>query len=284
MKKILILGSNGFVAKHLINLLEQKSYQYMTLGKVDLDLTNFQQCKEVLSKIDLNDFTIVFLSAIRPSVGEDLDITIKSLSMIKNLIVNIDTKILKQFIYISSDGVYPYLDNILTEESDTNPKSFYGNMHLLREKFLQNTIPNDKLTILRPCAIYGSDETIYGYGINKFIRDANYEDRIYLFGKGEEERDHILVNDFVELICHSFEKNITGLFNVATGESKTFLYIANQISNILKRPINIINLPRRVNICHRQFNIDKLKKVFNLIKLKSIDEGLAHLLNSNYYK
>jgi UDP-glucose 4-epimerase len=280
MKKVLILGSNGFVAKHLINLLEHKSYEYMTLGKMNLDLTNFQQCRDILSKIDLNDFTIIFLSALRPSVGEDLDITIKSLSMIRNLVVNIDTKILKQFIYVSSDGVYPYSDKILTEKSETNPGSFYGNMHLLREKFLQNIISADKLTIFRPCAIYGSKETIFSYGINKFVRDANNENKIYLFGKGEEKRDHILINDFVELILHSFEKNITGLFNVATGESKTFLDIANQINSILERKVKIVYLPRKIKISHRKFNINKLKKDFKLIRLKSINEGLIDLLKS----
>ena len=280
MKKILILGSNGFVAKHLKKLLEIKSCEYLTLGRMNLDLTNFKQCKDILSKINLKDITIVFLSAIRPSSGEDLDDTIKSLSMIRNLVVNINTNLIRQFVYVSSDGVYPYSKYILTEKSETNPSSFYGHMHLLREKFLQNNISKDKLTILRPCAIYGDGETIFSYGVNRFMRDAIKEGKIYLFGKGEEKKDHIFVNDFVELIYKSYEKNLTGLFNVATGKSESFFNIANQINDLFNRKIKIVYVARKIEICHRQFNTNKLKKEFKLLKLKSINEGLNDLYKS----
>ena len=63
-------------------------------------------------------------------------------------------------------------------------------------------------------------------------------------------------------------------------ESKTFLDIANQINSILERKVKIVYLPRKIKISHRKFNINKLKKDFKLIRLKSINEGLIDLLKS----
>ena len=61
MKKLLLLGSNGFVAKHLKSLLENKYCDYMILGKKDLDLTDIKQCKSILGEIDFKNYTIIFL-------------------------------------------------------------------------------------------------------------------------------------------------------------------------------------------------------------------------------
>tara|TARA_B110000503_G_C7116198_1_gene400470 strand:- start:214 stop:1068 length:855 start_codon:yes stop_codon:yes gene_type:complete len=276
--KLIIFGLTGFIAKNLIKLLKSKKCEYIAYGKVDLDLTNSLKSNIKLKEIDFTNATIVFLSAIRPKQGEELTVSIKNLSMIKNLIENINLKVINQFIYISSDAVYPFTQEVISEKTLTGPETLYGHMHCMREKYLSDIIPKEKLTIFRPCAIYGEGETIFSYGINGFIRQAFENKTISLFGKGEEMRDHIFVKDFVNMIFESYKKKIIGLFNVATGNSKSFYELAIFIIGNFKEKVNINYKPRKVIIKQRSFDILNTTYSFKKIKINSIESGITKML------
>ena len=57
-----------------------------------------------------------------------------------------------------------------------------------------------KITIVRPTLIYGSSDPHNGYGPNQFIRLAQAKKDLSLFGRGEEKRDHVNVNDVGNII------------------------------------------------------------------------------------
>ena len=82
-----------------------------------------------------------------------------------------------------------------------NKSSLHGLMHLVREKILLNIAKNN-LCILRPTLIYGEKDPHNGYGPNQFVRRAMKNFSIELFGKGEEKRDHIWVNDLAHQSIH----------------------------------------------------------------------------------
>ena len=83
---------------------------------------------------------IIFLSALRPSLGNDIDINIKNLKMIRNLLTNINTELINHFIYISSDAVYPYSKDLIDEDTNISPLTIYGSMHYMREQYLKSVI------------------------------------------------------------------------------------------------------------------------------------------------
>ena len=103
---------------------------------------------------------------------------------------------------------------------------------------------------------------------------------INLFGKGEEKRDHILVDDFVKIIYLSYKKNITGLFNVATGKEKTFLQISHYINIALNKSIKNIYKERKQKVMHRRFDITHLQNNFKDVDLNSIKQGVSKLVKS----
>ncbi len=278
-KKLIVFGSNGFVARSLIRLLDNKDCDYVALGKKDLDLTNLEQSKKILRNMQFENVTIIFLSALRPSIGEEMDISIKNLEMIKNLILNININIIRQFIYISSDAVYPFTKIKITENTVVSPETLYGYMHSMREKYISNIITKEKLTVFRPCAIYGKDETSFNYGINQFIKTAIESKKIYVFGNGEEKRDHILVNDLVNIIYESFEGKITGLFNLASGESKSFKEVSTFVNNNFNNSIEIESKPRKKDINHIIFDTTKIQNKFKT-DIKSVQDGIAYMIKS----
>ena len=61
-------------------------------------------------------------------------------------------------------------------------------MHLNREIIIEQFL---KYSFLNPTLVYGPGDKHFGYGPNKFINDALKLNKIKLFGKGEELRDHI---------------------------------------------------------------------------------------------
>ena len=67
-------------------------------------------------------------------------------------------------------------------------------MHATREAILKNKF-SKILCILRPTLIYGIGDSHNGYGPNKFLRLIKKNKNISLFGKGEELRDHVSIND-----------------------------------------------------------------------------------------
>ena len=87
-------------------------------------------------------------------------------------------------------------------------------MHISREKILKSKF-EDKLCILRPTMIYGKKDTHNGYGPNLFLNLASKNKDIKLFGKGEEKRDHVYIDDLINVLKECIERNAVGTINLA---------------------------------------------------------------------
>ena len=150
-------------------------------------------------------------------------------------------------------------------------------MHLVRENVLLNYFGN-KLCILRPTLIYGTEDPHNGYGPNKFLRLVLNDENIELFGKGEEMRDHIHVNDVIYVIKFCLTKNYIGNINIASGKLISFYEIA-KLCIKKNRKVKIKFLPRSGPMPHggyRKFNINKLKKIIKKIKFNKINDYIIN--------
>ncbi len=156
-------------------------------------------------------------------------------------------------------------------------------MHLTRENLLTQFFKK-KLCILRPTLIYGYNDTHNGYGPNQFIRLAKKNNVIKLFGKGEERRDHIYINDVVEIIHKCFNKNFTGSLNLASGVTISFNNLAKLIIKTTNSKSKIEYIDRNGPMPHlgyRSFNISKTKRNFRNFKYKSI-KNQVYKIYKNY--
>src|SRR5439155_13080717 len=117
---------------------------------------------------------------------------------------------------IGSDAVYADDANPVRESSCASPSSLHGAMHLAREVILADAcraagIP---LALLRPSLLYGPGDTHNGYGPNRFVRTARSDGSIALFGEGEEQRDHVFVDDVARMMAAVLERGSTGVVNL----------------------------------------------------------------------
>ena len=88
------------------------------------------------------------------------------------------------------------------------------------------------ICVVRPTLIYGKDDPHNGYGPNLFLRNALDGKDIRLFGKGEELRDHVWIEDVSKIICDVCLYNSSGILNVASGITYSFKNIAEKIISI----------------------------------------------------
>ena len=148
-KKILILGSEGYLGCSLIPLLIKK-YKAENLlgidncyfGKNNI-YKGFKILKKSVSKINLKDLKnidmIVDLANISNDPASELDPNFTKTNNYLNKVRLI--KMLKKinsfskYIYISSCSVYGFNDNFVSEKSKTNPISLYAKYCLKTENY-----------------------------------------------------------------------------------------------------------------------------------------------------
>ena len=269
-KRIVILGKNGFIAKNLIKLLKEKKKNYLAFSKKTLNLEKKNSVKALKKIIKSND-QIVFISAVAP-VKDNLMLT-KNILILNHVVEALKEAKFKQILYVSSDAVYDDDADIITENTSRTPVSLHGNMHLLREKTLTNFF-DDKLCIIRPTLIYGKDDPHNGYGPNKFLRQTLNSIDISIFGKGEEQRDHVHVKDVVSTIFHCLQNNFRGNLNVTSGNVISFMNIAKECIKKNKK-VKIKLITRNGPMPHggyRKFNIRKIKKYVNTEKFTKLKD------------
>jgi nucleoside-diphosphate-sugar epimerase len=279
LKKIIIIGGSGFVGNSCIKIFKKKKIRFFSISSKNCNLLKKNSHKYLEKNINNGD-KVLFISAKAPC--KDLDSFKKNINMISPLIKASHKKKISQLIYISSDAVYADQKTKINENSKVKPSSIHGLMHQTRENLLKIYF-KDILTIVRPTLIYGPDDTHNGYGPNNFSRLAIKNQDINVFGKGEEIRDHVFIDDVANLVLLTINKKFTGVINAVSGSPISFKKIAKLIIKKFKSKSKIVSIKREIPMPHngyRCFNISKIKKNF-LFKPTKFDKGVSYLKNIN---
>ena len=150
------------------------------------------------------------------------------------------------------------------ETSTKAPDNLHGMMHAAREVMLA-AYADCPLAIIRPTLVYGEGDPHNGYGPNRFLKTAQHNNMIQLFGNGEERRDHVFVEDVAELSSRMVLMGFDGSLNAATGKVYSFLEIANAVAHRSAHEIKIETLPRQGVMPHngyRPFDSSKTSTLF----------------------
>jgi len=270
--RVVILGATGFVGAKLAKKLLEEGAIVLPLSTQDIDLTK-SGADQTLSELLRPTDTIVFLSAISRARGRDAAAFMSNMKMAQAVSAAVAIRRPKHLIYASSDAVYPFTEVNISEKSLAAPVDLYGAMHRARELLLATecSIP---LGILRLTAIYGGTDTHNSYGPNRFISQALNKGKISLIGNGEEFRDHLYIDDAIEVILRTIAYGSSGLLNVASGNCASFRTVAELIAAKCTS-VNIESLPRTLAVTHRRFDIAEILAAFPDIRFTSLKEGLG---------
>jgi UDP-glucose 4-epimerase len=106
---------------------------------------------------------------------------------------------ISKFIFLSSASVYGSSKKLADENTTPNPKTFYSISKMRAEEHVKRLFGKAETLILRCGNVYGYTPAIrFDSVINKFMFDANFNNRISIHGTGKQARSFISVSKVVE--------------------------------------------------------------------------------------
>jgi ADP-L-glycero-D-manno-heptose 6-epimerase len=184
-----------------------------------------------------------------------------------------------RFVYASSaatygDGANGMVDDEAKIES-LRPLNAYGYSKQIFDHHAKQRALFSKIVGLKYFNVFGPNEWHKGEMrslVNKAYEQVLETGKIRLFKSykpmfkdGEQKRDFLYVKDAVDMTIHlAVTRGVGGLFNLGSGESRTWVDLANAVFGALARPpqIEFIEMPEVIRDKYQYFthaNIEKLK-------------------------
>tara|TARA_Y100000816_G_C26106510_1_gene588232 strand:- start:526 stop:1503 length:978 start_codon:yes stop_codon:yes gene_type:complete len=291
MKKILILGSEGFLGSVLVPyLLKDKNLFIIGVdkcffGKNNKKVKNFRLYKKdykILPKKFFEEFEyIIDLVNISNDPASELNKKFTNLTNFQNKIKLYkkikNLKNISRYIYMSSCSVYGNNKNLITEKSNPKPISLYSKLCLKYEKYLKKKkkIP---FSIMRLGTLYGwSPRMRYDIAINKILRDMIFLKKIEILG-GTQLR-FFCYNLFAceviyKIINENNQKYLNKIYNVGNFNTN--------IIQLTKKILKITKI-KNINIFHEKNTIDKRSYEVSTQSSKKIvpNQNLLNLTNKS---
>lgn len=238
MKEIVLLGSSGFIGRHLTSKIMPK-FQIKSLqhkSKIDLKHKIFSGNileSGILDKIIHDDAIIVnLIGQYNGDFTNFIDVNFKGgLNILNSAILKKNIKL----ILISSIDVYGESLKIpSTENDELNPITLYGVIKSLTEKLYENfaRIYGLDITIIRLSHVYGKDKK--SGIIGNLIKSLFEKNSISINHNGKQYRDFIHIDDAVDGIVRIIQKQKKGfhIVNICSGKKYTPLKIIQIIKNL----------------------------------------------------
>jgi nucleoside-diphosphate-sugar epimerase len=275
-KRVVVIGAGGFVGSTILETLVSAGIETVGITRKEVDLLAPGGAALLEAQLRPGD-SVIFVSAIAPAktVRDVMD----NLRMAEAACGAFEKVMPAHLLYISSDAVYADDANPVTEDSYLAPSTTHGMMHAARELMFK-TVATCPFAALRPTLIFGAKDPHSGYGPNRFRRQAAAGEGIPLFGDGEEQRDHVAVEDVAELASLIVQHASSGALNAVTGVSTSFFDIAHMVADQFSPVAQVQCLARTVpapHLLHRFFDISQCLKCFPDFRYTSITDGIARV-------
>lgn len=244
--RILIIGSEGFIARYLIRDLKQAGHEIVGLdiraeeGRkrnfefFHEDLLNAEQLKKAAQGCDM----VINLAAKHHDFGVSRDefFLINETGIQVILDVLSELKITK-FIFYSSVAVYGIHDDATSELTEKHPCNDYGESKLAGERLIEqwaNADPSREVLIVRPVVVYGP----YNYANMFRLIDNIYRRRFVMVGKGENIKSTAYVENLTASTVMMIRHMHPGveIVNYSDYPHHKSLEIANMVQKELGRP------------------------------------------------
>lgn len=276
MKRIVVVGSAGFIGSHLCEGLLEKGFyvigvdnfddfypktlkennlanfiQHENFSFYELDITNALKLKN-LPQFDL----IVNLAAkagVRPSIQTPNDYIKSNIQGNQNILDLLVQRDIKKYIFASSSSIYGNTKEIPFKEDNpcNEPISPYAYTKKTGEmmNYAYHNLYNITILNLRFFTVFGPRQRP-DLAIHKFVKLIKNDTPIEMFGDGSSARDYTYVGDTVDGIIKSinyiFNQETTfDHFNLGNHYPVTLKTMISTIYSALNKTPNIIQKPHQ---------------------------------------
>tara|TARA_B110000259_G_scaffold188479_1_gene247941 strand:- start:937 stop:1872 length:936 start_codon:yes stop_codon:yes gene_type:complete len=301
---ILLTGGTGFVGRHIVNILVKDPNNTIYILSRNKVVNGFKaNHKNVfytsISYEDVDELSIFFKqvnpshilhlasSKSRNKLNElNYELFIKDISVDINIInAALTIKTLSAFIYLGSADMFMPSKKNITEKSNFRPTNSYA----LKKAIITNLIlefrtsKNFPGVVAIPSLIYGpmqKEEMFLPALIKSLIKNKSFN-----MSHGEQYRDYIFIDDFVDAIYLLIIKNIQTkpILLIGSGESVKIIDVAHKVLNFFdsksKSLIKVGNKELVNSSVDYNFDISKSSNYLNWKPKYSFDKGLIKTID-----
>ena len=285
--KVAVTGGTGFLGKYVCDALRNSGFTPIILTRnrgnrsADFEFreTNYTKNNLVNQLRDVE--AVVHLAAKRGSQGliaefHDSEIITQNLyeACLENGIQNI--------VYASSISVYSNVNTLPWSETELPlPNLMYGISKLTCEHIGNIYTRNKGLSVknLRFAHLYGFNEK-NNYMINLFMRQAFNKKTLILNTQSFAKREFLYAKDAAKaVVCALNKKEISGTFNIGSGEALTNYEVAAHINNVFENHGNILikNPEAKENIQPSYMDSSKALEMLGFTPSYSFSEALDEI-------
>lgn len=291
---VLILGSSGFIGKHLTRRLHDDGHQVTGFDRFRGELEEDSRLRYVEGSFDADtDFDrllagqevvyhLISSSFPNSKIAYDQEISENVFVTLKLLEACVRQGI-KRFVFISSGGtVYgePIGTRSFKETDNTAPISSYGIQKLMIEKYLHLFYHQHQLDykVIRLANPYGPGQNPKGQvGAIAVLLDRALKDQaITIFGDGTSVRDYIYIDDAIEGIVRIADAETEhSVFNLGSGQGTSLVTILEKIQKVTQKELDIRYEDRRAaDLAYSVLDTDRYQQSFPEHALTDLEEGI----------
>lgn len=305
--KLLVCGATGFIGRHLAERLTASGkfevtgtyftrppYECPGLKLVKADLTDPNDVERVFKGQDIVVQAAATTSGAKEIVTRPHIHTTDNAVMNSYLFRQAHESGVRQLVFFSCTIMYPSSETALREtdfdaNAEMNPKYFgagWTKVYLEKLAEFYSRLGKTKYTVLRHSNIYGPRDKfdlershVFGATVTKVM--TNTDGKIVVWGDGSEERDLLYIDDLVECVALSLEKQQSSyeLLNVGYGESFS---IRNLVQNVIRhsgKDLDMVFDTSKPTIKTKiLLNIDRARERIGWTPKTSIDDGIKKTL------
>lgn len=301
--KYLVTGGLGFIGSNLVEYLLEKGHDVIVVDDLSTGKESYKNSKATYYKYSITDinlmtkvtkgvdgiFHLAAWARLRRSIDDPLGTNNVNIAGTLTLLQAARINKIKKFVFSSSSSVYGKQKNpIMQESTPTNPLHPYALQKLASEMYcrLFSKLFGIKIVSLRYFNVYGPRQIIegdYALVIGIFMRQKKENEKMTIYGDGEQTRAYTHVSDVVRANLLAMElpmkKGQSETFNIGTDKETSINEIAKMLGGEVE---HIIPNPRgRFEERRKAANYSKALRILGWKPTVTIDEGIRLLLESS---
>ena len=300
MKKLLVTGGAGFIGSEFVRASVRKGYKVVVVDKLTYagDLERIKEVEKDITfyRADITDKGSIedIFKKEKPKVvvhwAAESHVDRSIMNAAPFLETNVQGTLVlleasrrfgtERFINISTDEVYGELgkDGQFYEETPLNPNSPYSVSKASADMLARAYYRTYGLPVItvRPSNNYGPwqyPEKLIPVVILKALNN----EKIPVYGKGENIREWLFVSDCADMVLMIMEKgNIGEIYNVGSGEEKRNIEVVTQILRIVGKSEDLIEFvkDRPGHDFRYSLNSEKIKAQLGYKKIIPFSKGI----------
>jgi nucleoside-diphosphate-sugar epimerase len=304
-----VTGGAGFIGSHLAARLAQEGQEVRILDSlvsaasqrraavlaampgievIQGDIRDASVCRQALRGADFV-FHHAAEASVPQSVKDPAACIAVNLGGLVTLLEAARAAAVQRFVFASSCAVYGDTPGaVKSEASAVDPLSPYAVSKLAGEQLCRNyfLLHGVSTVSLRYFNVYGPDQDpngAYAAVIPKFIAAILKNEKLTVYGDGEQSRDFVFVEDIVEANLHAaFAAPDTGgkSFNIGSGQSVSLNQILESLVSQTGRALALNRQPVRAgDIRNSRADISAAMDLLDFLPKVSLEDGLARTLH-----